>query len=257
MRLRRRLFWLSAIPIAAAALLAAGCVEDETCEPCEDVVAQIPWEAPEEAEYDLLDDGEDIGDARLTLEREGSRFVLEQKFSDDEGNTDESRVVADAETLKPFETRRVVIDGSQRREVESSYEPVDEDDCASGQVVIISQRVFSPPDEEEPDSERQSPLCVPEHSYDNDSSLFVWRTIEFEEGNTFTYHTLLTNQRETQVITLTVTGQERVDVPAGEFDAWRVEISAAGTTQVAWFATTDDRRLLQYNNSNLLFVLKE
>lgn len=255
--MRKRLFWLLAIPVAFAGLVAAGCSDEQACDNCQDVVTNIPWQAPASAEYDLIENDEDIGDAVLTIEHNGSQFVLQQSFKDDKGNSDEARVVTNADTLKPFESRRVVIDEKQRQVVEANYEPVDAEECDSEEIVIISRTVFSPPDAQEPDSERQSPLCVPKFSYENDSSLFLWRTIDFEEGNSVTYRAVLANRRDTQIVTLTVAGQEQVDVPAGTFDTWRVEITANRRTQVAWFATSDDHQLIRYNNNSLLFVLKE
>jgi hypothetical protein len=54
-------------------------------------------------------------------------------------------------------------------------------------------------------------------------------------------------------VTLTVTGRERVSVPAGSFEAWRLEVRAGGVRQVAWFADTPSRTLLKYDNSRGLF----
>ena len=44
--------------------------------------------------------------------------------------------------------------------------------------------------------ERQSGLSVPEHSYDNDSSLFLWRTIDFREGYEARYITIWKRQKD-------------------------------------------------------------
>ena len=46
-------------------------------------------------------------------------------------------------------------------------------------------------------------------------------------------------------------------MPAGEFTAWRLEISTANAKQVAWYADTPTRPLLKYDNDrNVIFELE-
>lgn len=89
---------------------------------------------------------------------------------------------------------------------------------------------------------------MPEHAYDNDTSLFLWRTVPFEEGYQARYVTVITNRRNRQTVEITVRGRERVEVAAGSFNAWRVEIRTANARQVAWYADTASRTLLRYDN---------
>jgi hypothetical protein len=152
---------------------------------------------------------------------------------------------------------RDVIDSSQRTLLESTYASVDTGKCGSGIQVTVKKKVFNPPTDATPDSQRSVPKCFPEHAYDNDTSLFIWRTIKFEKGYTVTYRSWLTNQQGDQIVTLTVQDQEKVTTPAGEFDSWYVTIEADQTTQQAWFATTSDHRILRYNNENVTFLLEE
>jgi len=99
-------------------------------------------------------------------------------------------------------------------------------------------------------------MSVPEHSYDNDSSLWLWRTIDFKEDYESAYITLITNRRSRQTVVLAVTGKESVTVPAGTFDAWRLEVRTANARQVAWIADTPRRTLLKYDNDrDLIFEL--
>jgi hypothetical protein len=96
--------------------------------------------------------------------------------------------------------------------------------------------------------ERQSGLSVPEHAYDNDTSLFLWRTLAFQADYEASYVTIITNRRSRQTVNLVVRGKESVTVPAGQFDAWRLEIRSSNARQVAWFADTATRPLVRYDN---------
>src|SRR3989304_3489135 len=44
--------------------------------------------------------------------------------------------------------------------------------------------------------EQLVPLRLEEHYYENESSLFLWRTIDFEDGYKASYHSVLSNFRQ-------------------------------------------------------------
>ena len=236
-------------PLAALALLvAATACADEGGIATRDIVATIPWsdgEAP--LTYSIVDDGKERGRATLSITREDGHVLLEQSSSDGEGNSDVSVVTADPATLKPLAMRRTVINEDGRAVVDASYE---------AEIVRIRQTNFDPPDETTPDNTRENPLRLPEHGYENHSSLFLWRTITFEENYTVTYTTIISNRRETQDVTLTVVGRERVETPAGQFDAWHLRIEPEESdAQDAWYATSPEHRLLVYDNNDSVFLL--
>ncbi|HXK32564.1 MAG TPA: hypothetical protein VNM91_00940, partial [Dehalococcoidia bacterium] len=133
---------------------------------------------------------------------------------------------------------------------------VPEGECDAGVVARIEQRVYSPPDSDEPDSTRRNPLCVPEHSYENDTSLFIWRAIDFAEDYEARYNAVLTAVRDIQQVTITVDGIVD-DTPAGAMEAWRMTIEGEGSEQRAWFSTDAGRRLIAYQNGDLTFLLQE
>lgn len=247
-----------ALSLLAAPLIfiAASCSSGDDCKRCVDVVSSVPFSGAESHTYKLQRDDKDLGTTVLSIETSGGNFVLKEASTDDKGNSDTSTVTVEQATLKPISGHREVTDKDQRRVLDSTYSGTDKD-CSSKIVVKLEQNVYKPPDAAEADSTRSSPLCVPEHAYDNDSSLFLWRTIKFEKGYEASYKTVLTNRRTTQIIDVLVREQQRVSVPAGDFDAWLVEITAERTTQRAWFATTPDHRLLEYNNDGLIFLLQQ
>ena len=244
--------------IAASLALAAGCTSTtSTCKECQDIVTGIPWKAPESYTYQLKQDGKPQGTTTLSITQSGADVVLTQKSVGDNGTSDISAVTANATTLKPVSATRTITGKSTRTLLEVAYGAVDTKQCASGKVARIKQSNFKPPDEATPDSQRSNPLCVPDHAYDNDESLFIWRTIAFQKGATVTYETVTAGRRDTHLVTLIVQDQEKVTVPAGTFDAWYVEVASERSRQKAWFATTPDHRLLQYvNNQGQSFQLQ-
>lgn len=246
--------------LAGAALfgaLASACELDESCDDCVDIVAAIPWDGPEEYRYELLRNGERVGTYTLAVEEgEGETWVLVQRYDGDEGDSDVATVTVERDTLKPVRTLREVQGEDTRRVAEATYEAVPEGECDAGVVARIEQRVYSPPDSDEPDSTRRNPLCVPEHSYENDTSLFIWRAIDFAEDYEARYNAVLTAVRDIQQVTITVDGIVD-DTPAGAMEAWRMTIEGEGSEQRAWFSTDAGRRLIAYQNGDLTFLLQE
>jgi hypothetical protein len=247
------------------AVIATGCVFVVTIAGCgstvngpthTDIVTQIPWTAPETHTYELRENNKPKATTVLLIEKREDAFVLTQRTTDDSGNADESVSTVDATTLKPLTNVHSISDKDQRRVADASYEDVDKD-CASKRVVRIKQNTFKPPDSATPDSSRSNPLCVPEHSYDNDSSLFIWRTLKFEKGYSVSYTAVFSNRRDTQTVTLTVGAKDTMKTPAGDIEAWIVDLSADQLTQRAWIATTPDHKLVAYQNESFFFRLKE
>jgi hypothetical protein len=238
-----------ALAFGACCLLLSACAERESANTV-DVVSGIPWDGPEALRYVIIDSDEEIqGDGVLAVmegEDDGT-VVLVQQFSDQDGNSDTSVLVADAETLRPIAGERTIIDADDdRRSVALSRYERDDD---GNPIVRIAGLSYDPADEDDP-SLRCSPDEIDsEHYYDNDSSLFLWRTITFEEGWTALYTNVLANQREQWTQELRVRKEEPVVTPAGDFDAWLVGIAGQGReTQSAWYAQTPDHKLLVYNN---------
>ncbi len=225
----------AALIVMAALLCLPACAEESVV--TQDVVSVIPWPDEERAEYVIVDsdDGQELLRGVLSVAREQDQFELRLRFEETGGGqSDESAVVVDAATLKPITVRREVR-ADEVEIVEGEYDP------ANGVVEITEIRDES--------DERSVPLRLKEHYYDNESSLFLWRTIPFEEGYEASYHAVLASRNSQHVVTVRVAGREEVTVPAGSFETWRVEVRAQGRRQVAWYADTPERALVQYDNS--------
>ncbi len=212
-------------------LLILGCAEESSI-PTQDVVASIPWEAPEDLRYRLVDDkGAEVATGVHTIEADGDNYVLGTRYESPNGNTDTTTVVVNAETLKPVSSLRLIENDNP-----------DDEDRIEVQYAADSATITTG------DGDKQSGLSIDEHSYDNDTSLFLWRTIAFAENYESSYITVITNRRTDQQVILRVPSKETISVPAGEFTAWRLEIITSNARQVAWYADTPERPLVRYDN---------
>ena len=209
-----------------------------------DIVYNIPWSDEERAEYILLDHSsqEECGTGTLTVERQGDRYQFVLSFINEE-NSDVSTVIVDDETLQPFSVRRERVINGETEAVEGEY---DRDE----KVIRVVEYTGD-------DDPREVPRRLDEEVYyDNESSIFIWRTIRFEEGYEAKYNTVLVNQGGAlREIRLRVREKEEITVPAGTFLAWRVDINADDVEQVAFFADTPEHQLLFYDNSLQIFQL--
>jgi hypothetical protein len=234
-------------------IIAAVACGDDTLKAGNQIVVDIPWTAPESYSYVLVDDdGTEQGDGTLSVVEDGGQLVIIQDFSDEEGNSDRSLLTVDPQTLAPSAGSRAIVDAEADRRVQLDTQYGELSDGSYG--VRIRERNYDPASGDEPNSERCNALKLPENAYDNDSSLFLWRTIDFEEDRDVVYAASIANRRLRRNVTLSVIRQERVETPAGTFDAWYTAILAEGQSHEAWFATTDDHKLLKYDNDNVVFL---
>jgi hypothetical protein len=234
--------------LALGSLLLAACgLAEEDSVPTQDVVTSIPWKVGEETSYTILDNNDKVlGTGVLRIDQEDGRLRLSQHYQNPDFD-DRSSVLVDPETLKTVEAERTITgeDGVLRIEVHYS----------NGVAEI--ERVAK---EEGKDEERRiDRLNVPEHAYDTGASLFLWRTIPMQVDYRAAYRSMATavvGRSQENKVTLRVLRQETVEVPAGTFEAWRLEIRAPGVRQTAWYTTDSARRLLKYDNGQSTFLLE-
>jgi hypothetical protein len=229
--------------ILLTAAIFAACSSDADDLVVRDIVSEIPWAGPETARYRLLQ-GDDVkGSGELRVEEANGMMVFSQSFEfPDISVTDSVVVEADASTLRPTTVERVIDGPEGKRECHASYEE---------SSVRIEQKAK--------DAERTDELNIPPKHYESWSDLFLWRTVEFFEGQELKYVDVATcslAKPDLGSASLSVKRLEEVNVPAGTFRAWRLEFRAEGRTQKAWYADDDRRTLVRYDNGDLVFELE-
>jgi hypothetical protein len=233
-----------ALLLMPALLVGISCLSPKPPPPTSDLAITVPWPDQEQSHYVLLDrkSNEQMGEGTLSVTKQDGQYEMRQTFvgSEKHPGTDISTVDVDAETLKPISFHRKQDLPNQTQEVKGDY------DYIKG-IANITEVTGG--------KDRPVPLRLPNNYYDNDTAVFLWRTIPFVEGYTTAYRTVLTGSASQAVVQLKVLGKEEVTVPAGTYQAWKLEIRSSGVKQFAWFADTPQRPLVQYNNSFQLFQL--
>jgi hypothetical protein len=209
------------------------------------LLVDIPWTVPETTSYKLFNDEEEIGSAELSIEAgEQGEGNYKQSFEfPGRQISDKVVVAAGADSLAPDTVTRIVDSPDGRRTWDVTY--------GASTVTVV---------QEDEDDERTDTIDIPKTSYDTWTDLFLWRTIDFKEGYEVKYPAVVTAdfaKPDVISIVLKVTGLETVTVPAGTFEAWRLEIRSGGRTQKAWIANDDQRTLVRYDNTELVFELEK
>jgi Protein of unknown function (DUF3108) len=233
----RLLFLLSAL-----LLLAGACAQQEHVT-SRDIIAKIPWTAPETDSYRVLDgNGKEVGAAQLKIEKNGANLRLTQHYDyPGSGYVNDSVVIVDPTGLQPVSTNYTLNGPNGNVTCEGHF--------SAGQVA--AHRVGQ-------DGERNDTLDIPAIAYDSWSDLFLWRTIDFSQGFGTDYADILSctlDKTQKIGVTLNVKAEEQVTVPAGAYDTWRLEIDSGGSTQKAWYTTDAAHTLVKYDNGNQTFEL--
>ena len=228
------------------ALLLAACQPGPGGEEAGVEVARIPFACGESSRYALREiDGTPVAEADFEVRCEGGALLLEQSFrpgaaGDGTAGHDRSRVVVDAATLLPIESvRRAAREGE-----ESSWHA-----AYAGDPVEVVFR-------EEAGGERsERELRLREDAYDNESALWLWRTLDLSEGYDARYVSVSAVTQRQITVRLTVARTERIEVPAGAFDVWRLQVRSGRATRVAWVAVDPPHQLVQWDNGSEIFRL--
>jgi len=228
-------------------LLAACGLADEPL-PTQDVVASIPWTVGEETSYTILDSHNKVlGTGVLRIDQEDSQLRLSQHYQNPDFD-DRSSVLVDAQTVKPVEAERVISGKDGVLQIQVHY---------SGGIVEIERTATQ---EGKAEERRVDRMDVPEHAYDVGASLFLWRTIPMQVDYRVAYRSMATavvGKSQQNTVTLRVLREETVEVPAGTFQAWRVEVRApGGVRQTAWYSADSTRRLVKYDDGQNTFLLE-
>jgi len=209
----------------------------------QDVVSSIPWSVPETAHYRLLHDDDPKGSGELKIAMREGALVLSQSFDiPDQKITDTIQLEADTQNLHPKVVQRTIDGPEGKRDCTATYD---------ANNVTVEQQAK--------DENRRDNLTVPAQHYDSWSDLFLWRTLKLVEGEELKYVDVLScslTKPDLLPVVLRVKSMEEVNVPAGKFQAWRLEIRSGGRTQKAWYANNAARTLVRYDNGDLVFELE-
>ena len=208
------------------------------------LVAKVPFVDGERYTYSLRDDTRAvIARGTLTTRRSGDGWELRQEY--EEANppqgvkrtSDVSAAFVDGATLLPRNVERVIERRDETQRYRAAYAP--------GTVTIDRE------------GEKPRTLKLPVDAvYDNEAALWLWRTLPFAEGYRQRYTSVGLTERSRQTVSITVTGRQRVEVPAGAFEAWRLQVRNGRATRVAWINVDAPHQVVQWDNGTVVFQLE-
>lgn len=102
---------------------------------------------------------------------------------------------------------------------------------------------------------KERTLDLPRHAYENESSLWLWRTLPLTDDYTSRYVSVNTIERTRQTVELEVTGQQRMTVPAGTFDTWRLQVRNGRATRVVSINIEAPHQVVQWDNGDTVLFL--
>ena len=195
-------------------------------------LGEAPWRDGDKATYDWLDkSGNKIGTEELGFARDGSAWVLTSADRIGEALDQSARVRVDATSLKPLGGEKRVKTKDTEATVKTSYH---------GGKADIEAIVNG--------ANRSATMDVPSDSLDNDQLLATLRALKFADGYAGKYVNVVPSSALKINATIRVQGKERVDVPAGSFDAWKVELDFGQAKQYAWYQVEAPNQLVKYDN---------
>lgn len=228
------------VPIAGAFVLAASaCTGGEETELTK-VFTAPPWTGDESLKYDLvLRDDEIYGQCTIEtkLNAEDGHTRL-NRLCGDGNNRDDGTVVVEAGTLKPLSSSRTVVhpEDDDRWSYTTVYEPpVVKFTADTNGKVNQTERELAEADETSPNP----------GYYDDESLLWLVRGIDLRDGYEGSYQNVNASTGRVFTVTLSVDGQEKVNVAAGEFTAWKVRIKTSSVTNFVWVETGPQHRVIK------------
>jgi hypothetical protein len=226
------------ILVLAALVLVVACSNGTATVDTAEVVASVPFEGSvnERLEYRLIEAGEELGQGTLTTERTEDGWRFEQRYTSAtvESASDLSVALVDGQ-LRPLASERTITHEDGRVDVYAvEYRPADE------RYVSTVIEAGAEPEVRE--------FELREHAYDNESSLWLWRTLDLREDFEARYVSVNPFERSQQTVDLSVTERATIEVPAGEFEVWRVQILNGRATRIAWIQVESPHLIVQWDN---------
>lgn len=238
--------WMRVGLALAAVVLLAACAGGAPVAETESVVGDVPFVDGERYVYRLVDrDGVDVGTGTFTTGRDDDTWVLTQTYTNDAGVVvDESIVVVDADTLQPRSTERVIVRGDDVEVVAATYETGD-DGARTVRATLLDG-----------DDESSRTIEIGEHEYEDQSSLWLWRTLALGEGLDLRYTTV--DPREGGRVTANVMQVDRqtMETPVGAFDTWVLQIRTGRETVNVWIHVDAPHQVVRFDNGRLFFELE-
>ncbi len=243
------------VALAALVVLFAGaCSASTSSGTTADVAGPSHFADGEQLRYAIFDDNNHIlGIDVFTTRVDGDTYVLEQSYTESDvptgqqPTTDVTRLTVRRDTLKPVSGTREIDQRTAGGRAHESYAWQYATD-ANGRPVLNTTHIKDGKSE-------QHTMRLREHYYDNESSLWLWRTLVLAESSQQQYVSVNPIENSQQTVDLRVPLRQAAEVPAGTFDTWRLLIRNGRAARTAWVNAAEPRQVVQWDNGTVLFKL--
>ncbi len=213
------------------ALLVAGCGPAATATPVPALA--IPWGAGDRAEYSLTVAGQAAGTLVFTTAPgTGGGYVLTTETTAG-AVKDVSKVRVDGSLVPLGATREVTGAGASDFSLMTVYD-------GKGKLSIEAKTS---------EGTKAATISVPSGCWDNDESLFAIRALPLAENYKKSFALVVGATANVVTTNLAVVGKEDVEVPAGRFTTYKVELTVTDTKLYAWYDASAPHHLVKYESS--------
>jgi hypothetical protein len=199
-----------------------------------------PWADGSTAGYEWLDSsGTQVGTSQFQFSLQGDTWIITDTDKIDQ--LDQTSVItASATTLAPVGEYKTIHAPNTDVQLTTSYKDgkLDIKANVNGQT-------------------RTATMSVPTNAIDNDQFLMTLRALPFAEGYKASYVVIVAQNALKANTTVVVQAQEQIEVPAGSFQTWHVELDSGQTQQFAWYQVDAPHLLVQYDNGTHRMLLTQ
>lgn len=191
-----------------------------------------PWQNGSTASYEWFNDksGAQIGTSQYSFALKNNVWTISGQDKIGELNQTVEMMV-NAQTLEPIGEKKTIKSPSTNADITTTYKDGKLDISA-----VVNGKTSS------------ASIDVPTNAIDNDQLLMSLQALPFAKGYKANYVVIVAQNALKVNTTVTVLSQEKIDVPAGSFETWHVEIQAGQSTQNAWYQVDAPYTLVKYDN---------
>jgi len=221
--------WLLLLLLAVMVL--AGCGGQGTPQPL--LFGPAPWPSGEQSTYTLTNaGGQQAGSAVYALDSIGANGDAWQlvRTITALGSQETMTITMDAAGFRPQTSQLERVNAGARETVDATY--------TSGQVdmtLTTRQNIMTVQREQVPSDARET-VALP----------MLLRALPLAKGYVTQINTFLPVAAQLERITVRVSGEETVQVPAGSFATWTIELDAGDAQSKAWIAQEAPYLLIKY-----------
>jgi hypothetical protein len=246
--LGRRILVLLAAPLLVLVTLSCGGGADRQTSK---VFQAPPWTGPEDLGYNLSRRAEpSFGTCELLTEPnvEPGRTRLSHHCGND-SYSDDGVALVDAQSLQPLTATRTATDRAKDRKTvwTNTYEDsIVRFEADTNGSISKTTRDLPKPNAQSPDP----------GWYDDDTLLWLARGLPLKAGFEASYaHVINAGQPRVIVVDVKVDPAEKVTVPAGEFQSWKVRIVQGGSTYTIWVDEQAPNRVVKATIEDVTYEL--